>query len=253
MSLIMRYQWEAYLECLRQALPGYFLMGEGFTDLTESKNAKEYSRKYVKDKNERTDVVGYASSIGYSADVYDDDPVVQEVIAVSDEELIGSEAQRYIVSVNRWQSVAANTFVAYRKKYAIIPDGKGEGTDALIYSGNFKAVGENEKGTFNVLTRKFNATAAATLNFTCSAGSSAGHTAVGTIDPALTAGNSYVYKTDDAAITLPNAGDILDHTWAPWDGSSDIEAVSGDYLAIVEISPLSACVAAGIGTVVTPA
>ncbi len=34
----------------------------GFTSMSESKNASEYSRHYVDEESERTDVVGYAAS-----------------------------------------------------------------------------------------------------------------------------------------------------------------------------------------------
>lgn len=247
--LRMRNEWATYMECLLRATPGFFLMGEGMTDLTESKNPKEYSRKYVKDRNERTDTIGFSPAISYSADIYDEDPVAQELVAVSDRELIGNAAHRRIVSVNLWQPVGANTYIAYLKTYSLIPDGKGEGTDALVYTGNFKSTGENIAGTFNTVTKTFNATAATVILFTCTAGTT-GKTVIGARTPALTSGNSYVYKLDDAEISLPNAGDILDHTWTAWNGTDAVDAVNGDYLALVEISPLSACVAVGQATAV---
>ena len=37
----------------------------GFTSLSEGKEATEYSRQYVDEATERTDVVGYATSIDY--------------------------------------------------------------------------------------------------------------------------------------------------------------------------------------------
>lgn len=247
--LRMRNELEAYMECLLCSNPGFYLMGEGMTELTVSKNPKEYSRKYVHDRNERTDTIGFAPAISYSADIYDDDPVAREIVAVTDRELIGDAAHRRIVSVNRWQPVGANTYVAYLNIYSLIPDGMGEGTDALVYTGNFKSSGESIAGTFNVVTNTFNATAASVISFACTAGT-AGKTVIGARTPALTSGNSYVYKLDDAEIALPNSGDILDHTWRTWNGTDPIDAINGDHLALVEISPLSACVAAGQATAV---
>ena len=40
----------------------------GFTSMSESKNASEYSRHYVDEESERTDVVGYAPSNDYEFD-----------------------------------------------------------------------------------------------------------------------------------------------------------------------------------------
>ena len=250
MSLIMRDQWAAYMFCSLLAVPAYKLMGEGFTDLSEAKNAQEYSRKYVHNRTERTDVTGYASSISYSADVYDDDPVVQEVIAVSDRELVGSAAQRDIVSVNLFKPVSANVYEAKKRTYAVIPDSKGDGTDALIYSGTLKAVGDGVMGTFNTSTKEFNESVAASIAFSTEAGATAGTTSVIEIDPTLTAGNSYVYKVSVSQPTLPGAGDILDHTWKAWDGTSDITAANNSYLMLAEINANSACVKVGSAAVV---
>lgn len=41
----------------------------GFTSMSESKNASEYSRHYVDEESERTDVVGYAPSNDYELTV----------------------------------------------------------------------------------------------------------------------------------------------------------------------------------------
>lgn len=40
-------------------------------------------------------------------------------------------------------------------KYAIIPDSKGDGTDALVISGKMAAVTDVENGTFDVETKTF--------------------------------------------------------------------------------------------------
>lgn len=147
-KLVNRNEWAAYMKTAESV---YSIIGEGFTSLTENKNAKEYSRQYVHEKTERTDVTGYASSIAYSCDVYSKDPVIQKIIEITDNEKVGTDAQVEIVSVNLWQTGGAeNSYVAYQRKYAVIPDSKGDGTDALVYSGNLKAVGDIVKGTFTI-------------------------------------------------------------------------------------------------------
>lgn len=147
-KLVNRNEWAAYMKTAEST---YSIIGEGFTSLTENKNAKEYSRQYVHEKTERTDVTGYASSIAYSCDVYSEDPVIQKIIEITDNEKVGTDAQVEIVSVNLWQTGGTeNSYVAYQRKYAVIPDSKGDGTDALVYSGNLKAVGDIVKGTFTI-------------------------------------------------------------------------------------------------------
>ena len=63
-----------------------------------------------------------------------------------------------IVSVNLWETSGTDgTYVAYKRTYAIIPDGKGDGTDAMIYTGTMKAVGDIVTGTFVVSSKTFTA------------------------------------------------------------------------------------------------
>ena len=72
----------------------------GFTSMSESKNASEYSRHYVDEESERTDVVGYAPSNDYEFDRYTNDPVQQKIAEITDDELLGSDAQVSIVVVD---------------------------------------------------------------------------------------------------------------------------------------------------------
>lgn len=159
-TLITRDQWQAYygVPGASGGTPTFNLMGEGFTSLSESKNPSEYSRRYIHEKTERSDVTGFAPSMSYSCDVYSGDPVVDDLLALTDGEVIGSDAQRDIVAVNLWeQGGASGSYVAYKRTYSIVPDAKGDGTDALIISGTMKAAGESVKGTFNTSTKTFTA------------------------------------------------------------------------------------------------
>ena len=158
--LLQRADWRSYMQC--GDTPAYELIGPGFTSFTESKNPKEYSRQYVHEKTERTDVTGYAPSIEYSADIYSEDPVALEIMKVTDGELVGTDAQRKIVSVNLFEAgKTPGSYAAYERTYAIIPDGKGDGFDALVYTGAFRAVGDAIKGQFNEETKTFTADGAA--------------------------------------------------------------------------------------------
>lgn len=152
-KLITRDQLYALMECKDGV---YNLIGEGFTDLSESKGAKEYTRKYVHNKTERTDVIGFAPSISYSADIISGDPVIAEIVDITDNEKLGADAQRNIVIVNGWEpGQTSGTFPAYQRKYSVVPDSKGSGTEALIYTGTFKACGDMIKGSWSAETKKF--------------------------------------------------------------------------------------------------
>lgn len=158
-KLITREQMQAYANTGNGEDATYTLIGEGFTDLSESKNAKEYTRQYVHEKSERSDVVGYAPTIAYSFDMYSGDAVCEKIAAVTDAEKTGNAAHIDVVVVHLWEEDAetSGSFRAFKRTYAVIPDSKGSGTDALIYTGTLKAVGESAEGLFALSSKAFTA------------------------------------------------------------------------------------------------
>ena len=195
-ELVLRYQWESYMKCGSGLDAAFQLIGEGFTTFPEAKNPKEYTRKYVNYKTEKTDVIGYSPSIGYSCDVITNEPVVNEIVDITDNELIGSDTHREVVSVNCWEekeryfktsdsaidssktyytksgdnytAVAEpnvsnistyyekiSGYAAFKRTYSIIPSNKGDGTDALIYTGTMKAVSDVIIGIFDRTSKTF--------------------------------------------------------------------------------------------------
>ena len=153
--LVTRSELLSYMNVGTSSAEKWVLIGEGFTTFTESKNPQEYERNYVHEKSARTDVVGYAPSIEYSTDIYTNNEVIDKIVKITDEELVGSAAQVEICHVHTWdvQTPASGgtsaVCGALKRKYAVVPDSKGDGTEALIYSGNLKAVGDVIKGTFD--------------------------------------------------------------------------------------------------------
>lgn len=119
---------------------------EGFTELSSSKNPKEYSRQYVDEDFERTDIVGYAPSISYAFDRYKGNVVLDDIIEITENEYIGEKMVRDIMVVDMTTAGTSDgkSWVAFAKvrKFAVIPDTDGGTTDCMTYSGNFKARGE---------------------------------------------------------------------------------------------------------------
>lgn len=154
--LVTRNKRQSYMDTSDTATPEFNLIGDGFTSLSESKNATEYSRQYVHEATKRTDITGFAPSIAYSADVYSEDPVIVKIIDITDNERVGTDAQVDIVNVNLFEAgVTTGTYVAYKRTYSVIPANIGDGTDALIYTGTFKAVGDAVKGEFTLADKTF--------------------------------------------------------------------------------------------------
>lgn len=120
----------------------------GFTDLSTSKNPAEYSRQYVDESFETTDVIGYSPSMSYNFDQFTENPVHEDIVSISDNEMIGEAAVRSILVVDfTKEGTAEGTFKARKRDFAVIPDSEGDGTEAFTYSGTFKVKGETVVGT----------------------------------------------------------------------------------------------------------
>ncbi len=112
-----------------------------FTQLTTNKNPMEYSRQYVDEPFQETDVVGYSPSISYAFDRNRSSDVQDDIVKIHDEELIGDDAVRNIIVVD------TDTGDAVKRSYAVIPSTEGDNINILTYSGTFKCRGEQVIGT----------------------------------------------------------------------------------------------------------
>lgn len=120
----------------------------GFTELSKSANPKEYSRQYVDEDYERSDVVGYSPEYSYGFDLFEDSAVHADIAAIADEEKVGADAIRDIVVVDMTgEGGTSGSFAAVKRGFAVIPDSEGDSTDAYTYSGSLKANGSRIVGT----------------------------------------------------------------------------------------------------------
>ena len=118
----------------------------GFTTLSGSKNASEYSRQYVDEEFETTDVTGYSPSIEFGFDQYAGDLVHDELVEILDNEETGTSARRNIVTVDFSQPVQGGGYKATKREYSIIGDSEGDSMDAYTYGGTFRATGKRIEG-----------------------------------------------------------------------------------------------------------
>lgn len=116
---------------------------KGFNTLSVSKNAKEYTRQYIDEAFEQTDVVGYSPSMSFGFDRMPGNAAHDDIVAIFDGEKLGSEAARPIVIVD----MTSKEKTAQKRDFSIIADSEGDSTDAYTYSGTFKANSETVNGT----------------------------------------------------------------------------------------------------------
>ena len=116
---------------------------KGFDDITTSKNPKEYSRKYVDEEFEQTDVIGYTPSVSFGFDKFLGNAVHDDISEIFTDEKTGADAVRPIIMVDMTDSGHS----AVKREFTVIAQTEGEGTEAYRYSGEFRVKGEIEKGT----------------------------------------------------------------------------------------------------------
>lgn len=119
-----------------------------FTDQSTSKNPKEYTRQYVDELFEQTDVVGFSPSISYGFDQYKNNAVHDDMVMLVNDEVVGSDAVRPLILVDLSAATATATSApAVKRDFAVVPDSEGGSLDAYTYTGNFKAKGDKIPGT----------------------------------------------------------------------------------------------------------
>ena len=123
---------------------------KGFTELSSSKNPTEYSRRYVDEAFEQTDVTGYAPSIAYSFDQMTDNAVHADIASATDAEMLGTDMVRSILIVDFSAPHSGGGYTARKRDFSIIPDSEGGSNDAYTYSGTFRAKGNSVAGKATV-------------------------------------------------------------------------------------------------------
>lgn len=120
----------------------YYRM-KGFDDITTSKNPREYSRQYVDEEFEQTDVVGYNPSISFGFDRFLDDAVHDDIVSIFNNELVGADAVRPIVMVD----MSTEEKIAIKRDFSVVAESEGSGVDLYKYSGSLRVKGNKIEGT----------------------------------------------------------------------------------------------------------
>lgn len=119
-----------------------------FTEGGISKNPKERTSKYLDEANERTQITGYSPSMSYGFDRHVGDPVHEDIIDITNKELIGGNAVRKLTIVDFTRKVEGpgNNYYALQRSNTVVPDTEGDDPETYTHSGNFRANGELVEG-----------------------------------------------------------------------------------------------------------
>ncbi|MCM1008843.1 MAG: hypothetical protein NC485_13185 [Ruminococcus flavefaciens] len=140
-SIVARHKKVAFYGVLSSDRTEKFLRMPKFTQLSQSKNPIEYSRQYVDEPFQETDITGYSPSISYAFDLHRNCEVLSDIVGITDNELIADDAVRNIVIVD------VDEGTAIKRSYAVIPSNEGDNINIYTYSGTFKCKGEKIHGT----------------------------------------------------------------------------------------------------------
>jgi len=120
---------------------------KGFTDMSGAKNPIEYTRRYVDEAFEQSDVVGYSPSFSYGFDQHKGNAVHSDIIKIHNEELVMEDAVRAIIVVDMTDGNDAAGYSAIKRDFAVVADTEGGSVDAYTYTGTLKVKGERISGT----------------------------------------------------------------------------------------------------------
>ena len=143
-KLVKRSGKVAFMDVSTTQIPNFLRMRK-FTDISKSKNPTEYSRTYVDEDGEVTDVTGYSEEISYAFDLYTGNLVHEKIVKITDDELTGDEALVKILIVDFSKPVGSG-YEARLRTYSTVPDTEGDSTDAYTYSGSFRKNSKMTKG-----------------------------------------------------------------------------------------------------------
>lgn len=247
MALMTRSAVADFLNVGTKANKSWALCGTGFNSLNESPNAQTDSKVYIHEDEAHPSITRYESSFSFDTDIWNEQAAIMKIYNIARNRRVGTNAVveylRTDFKVEEDGTPITTEVPARLFTCAVeVSDIQGNGGETLTMSGNLNVMGKFVDGKFNLATRTFTAggtitpTELGTLTLTTAAGSQNGYIKV-TVSPALTDGNSYVYKTAAAAITLPNYNEQLTEGWEVWDGVDDIACASNNYIAIVEVTP----------------
>ena len=118
----------------------------GFTKMDTSKNPVEYSRRYIDESFEQTDVVAFSPSISFAFDRYSGNPVHEDIVKLSDNEILGTDAVRSIVIADISTKNDDGECSAIMRDFSVMVENEGNSTDAYTLSGTMSTKGEKVFG-----------------------------------------------------------------------------------------------------------
>ena len=146
-QLVKRSRKVAFMDVSTTSIANFLRMTK-FTEISKSKNPTEYSRSYVDEDGEVTDVTGYSEEISYNFYLHVGNLVHEKLVDITDNEKTGADALVRILQVD-FTKPKGSGYEARLRTYSVVPDSEGDSTDAYTYSGAFR---KNSNMTIGIAT-----------------------------------------------------------------------------------------------------
>lgn len=146
-QLVTRNKKVAFMDVSTTSIANFLRMTK-FTEISKSKNPTEYSRSYVDEDGEVTDVTGYSEELSYNFDLHTGNLVHEKLVDITDNEKTGADALVRILIVD-FTKTKGTGYEARLRTYSVVPDTEGDATEAYTYSGAFR---KNSTMTVGVAT-----------------------------------------------------------------------------------------------------
>lgn len=121
----------------------------GFTKMDTAKNPVEYERQYIDEAFKQTDVVAFSPSVAFTFDRFYGNPVHDDIVALSDGEVLGTDAVRTIVICDM-ATEENGACKAISRDFSVVVDSEGNATEAYSVSGTLYTKGEKITGLARV-------------------------------------------------------------------------------------------------------
>lgn len=241
MSKVMRYDIADWLNVGTTLVPEWALLGTGVNTLNENPNAQIDTKTYINDKSATSSVKSYQPQFPFDCDLMTDEKAVMFVHKIGRNQLTGSAAETDYIKVDLYDPcVVGSTQFFKARKFRVsieVSGAAGAGGETVVSTGNLNSVGDVVLGYWDTVTKTFTegdyTQTLGVLTVVSAVGTLTGDTKI-TVTPTLASGHAYMYKTS-TTVTIPSLDDSCITGYTPWNGASDITAVTGNEILIVEV------------------
>ncbi|MDU6533902.1 MAG: hypothetical protein E6517_00475 [Intestinibacter bartlettii] len=147
----------------------YALLGYGVESLDEEPGAQTDTTCYINDETSSTTVTKYETQFPYTSEIIMEQEAIKSLYLTGRNHETGTDAERDYVRVDMFDPVSGSEGTYQARKFRVaneVSKFSGEGGEKMKVEGVLHAIGDPIQGTFNVTTKTFTATQAATQSDT---------------------------------------------------------------------------------------